>query len=82
MLTAIFWIGWLIALVSTFQIDHFELFGLRQVVDALRGAAGRMQAFKTPLLYRLVRHPLMLGMSAGVLGDAAHDGRDICCLPS
>jgi protein-S-isoprenylcysteine O-methyltransferase Ste14 len=61
-LTAIFWTGWLIALISTFQIDHFELFGLRQVVDALRGAADRMQAFKTPLLYRLVRHPLMLGL--------------------
>src|SRR5262245_7810669 len=51
MLTAIFWMGWLIALASTFQIDHFELFGLRQVVDALRGAANRVQAFKTPLLY-------------------------------
>ena len=62
MLTAIFWMGWLIALLSTFQIDHFELFGVRQVVDALRGAASRVQAFKTPLLYRLVRHPLMLGM--------------------
>jgi methanethiol S-methyltransferase len=62
MLTAMFWMGWLIALVSTFQIDHFELFGLRQAVDALRGAADRMQAFKTPLLYRLVRHPLMLGL--------------------
>jgi methanethiol S-methyltransferase len=61
-LTAIFGMGWLIALTSTFQIDHFELFGLRQVVDALRGAADRMQAFKTPLLYRLVRHPLMLGL--------------------
>ena len=61
-LTAIFWMGWLIALASTFQIDHFELFGLRQVVDALRGAADRVQAFKTPLLYRLVRHPLMLGL--------------------
>lgn len=61
-LTAVFWMGWLIALASTFQIDHFELFGLRQVVDALRGAADRMQAFKTPLLYRLVRHPLMLGL--------------------
>jgi protein-S-isoprenylcysteine O-methyltransferase Ste14 len=62
LLTAIFWTGWLIALMSTFQIDHFELFGLRQVVDALRGAASRTQAFKTPLLYRLVRHPLMLGL--------------------
>jgi protein-S-isoprenylcysteine O-methyltransferase Ste14 len=62
MLTAIFWMGWLIALLSTFQIDHFELFGLRQVFDALRGVANRVQAFKTPLLYRLVRHPLMLGL--------------------
>jgi protein-S-isoprenylcysteine O-methyltransferase Ste14 len=64
-LTAIFWMGWLIALISTFQIDHFELFGLRQAIGALRGAADRMQAFKTPLLYRLVRHPLMLGMLLG-----------------
>jgi protein-S-isoprenylcysteine O-methyltransferase Ste14 len=62
MLTATFWMGWLIALASTFQIDHFELFGLRQAVDALRGAADRTQAFRTPLLYRLVRHPLMLGL--------------------
>ncbi len=61
-LMAVFWLGWLIALSSTFQIDHFELFGVRQVVDALRGAAGRTQAFKTPFLYRVVRHPLMLGM--------------------
>ena len=62
MLTATFCIGVLITVMSTFQIDHFELFGLRQVFDALRGAASRMQQFKTPLLYRLVRHPLMLGM--------------------
>jgi protein-S-isoprenylcysteine O-methyltransferase Ste14 len=62
MLTAIFWMGWLIALASTFQIDHFELFGLRQAVDAWRGATDRVQALKTPLLYRLVRHPLMLGL--------------------
>jgi protein-S-isoprenylcysteine O-methyltransferase Ste14 len=61
-LTAMFWSGWLIAMASTFQIDHFELFGLRQVVDIMRGAADRVQAFKTPFLYRLVRHPLMLGL--------------------
>ena len=61
MLTAIFWVGWLTALTSTWMIDHFELFGLRQVFDALRNAASRVQGFKTPLLYRLVRHPLMLG---------------------
>ncbi|WOH63084.1 methanethiol S-methyltransferase [Bradyrhizobium sp. BWA-3-5] len=62
MLTAIFGSGWVIALASTFQIDHFELFGLRQVADVWRGAAGRVQALKMPLLYRLVRHPLMLGL--------------------
>jgi protein-S-isoprenylcysteine O-methyltransferase Ste14 len=61
-LTAMFGLGWLIAMASTFQIDHFELFGLRQVVDIMRGAADRVQAFKTPFLYRLVRHPLMLGL--------------------
>jgi methanethiol S-methyltransferase len=61
MVTAISGIGWLIALTSTYMIDHFELFGLRQVFDALRGAAARAQSFKTPFLYRLVRHPLMLG---------------------
>lgn len=62
MLMAVFWSGWVIALLSTFQIDHFELFGLRQAVKALRGASDRVQAFRTPLLYRLVRHPLMLGL--------------------
>ena len=61
LLTAISWIGWLTALTSTHLIDHFELFGLRQVFDALRGAVARVTAFRTPLLYRLVRHPLMLG---------------------
>jgi protein-S-isoprenylcysteine O-methyltransferase Ste14 len=61
MLTAISGIGWLIALTSTYMIDHFELFGLRQVFDALRGTAARAQSFRTPFLYRLVRHPLMLG---------------------
>jgi protein-S-isoprenylcysteine O-methyltransferase Ste14 len=61
LLTAVYWIGWLTALTSTYLIDHFELFGLRQVFAALRGAAARVSPFKTPLLYRLVRHPLMLG---------------------
>jgi protein-S-isoprenylcysteine O-methyltransferase Ste14 len=61
LLSGIYWIGWLTALTSTYLIDHFELFGLRQVFDALRGAAARVTPFKTPFLYRLVRHPLMLG---------------------
>ncbi len=61
LLTAIYWIGWLTALASSYMIDHLELFGLRQVFAARRGAAAIAPPFKTPLLYRLVRHPLMLG---------------------
>jgi protein-S-isoprenylcysteine O-methyltransferase Ste14 len=61
LLTAIYWIGWLTALASSFMIDHFDLFGLRQVFGAAREAVARVVPFKTPLLYRVVRHPLMLG---------------------
>ena len=53
--------GWLLVLYSSFLIDHFELFGLRQVVEVLRGHAHRHPQFVTPWLYRLVRNPLMLG---------------------
>jgi methanethiol S-methyltransferase len=60
-LTGIHWLGWAIVLASTFMIDHFDLSGLRQAFVALRGAEAPAQPFKTPLLYRLVRHPLMLG---------------------
>ena len=60
-LTAICWLGWLTALTSTYLIDHLELFGLRQVFDRAGGTAARVSQFKTPLLYRVVRHPLMLG---------------------
>lgn len=60
MLTALYWIGWLTGLASSYMIDHFEMFGLRQV-GALRAAAGRTDRLTTPLLYRLVRHPIMLG---------------------
>jgi len=55
------WLGWSIVLASTFMIDHFDLSGLRQAFFALRGAEIPGQAFKTPLLYKIVRHPLMLG---------------------
>lgn len=55
------WLGWLLVLVSTYMIDHFDLFGLRQALNALRGTKAPEQEFRTPLLYRVVRHPLMLG---------------------
>jgi methanethiol S-methyltransferase len=60
-LIGIYWLGWLIVFASTFMIDHFDLSGLRQAFCALRGAEVPGQSFKTPLLYKIVRHPLMLG---------------------
>jgi methanethiol S-methyltransferase len=61
LLIGVYWLGWLIVLASTFMIDHFDLSGLRQAFFALRGAALPGQSFKSPLLYNIVRHPIMLG---------------------
>ena len=61
MLTATALVGWAIALLSTVLIDHFDLFGLRQVFTRLRGRRPAEHAFTTPFFYRVVRHPLYLG---------------------
>jgi protein-S-isoprenylcysteine O-methyltransferase Ste14 len=54
-------VGWFLVLTSTFLINHFELFGVHQVVNNLAGRSMSEPRFKTPVLYKVVRHPIYLG---------------------
>lgn len=58
---ALYTVGWLIVLYATFLIDHFDLFGMRQVTLYLLGKPYTPVPFRTPSLYRYVRHPLYVG---------------------
>ncbi len=53
--------GWLIVFYATLLIDHFDLFGMRQVVLHFREKLYTPRAFTTPSLYKYIRHPLYLG---------------------
>ncbi len=61
MLHVVSGIGWTVVLASTFMINHFELFGLRQVLARLLRQELPPPKFKTPMLYKSVRHPIYLG---------------------
>ena len=54
-------LGWAVVLVSTFLIDHFDLFGVKQVIHHFRGKPLPEPQFRERLFYRYTRHPLMLG---------------------
>lgn len=58
----VFWLGWIMALRSSFLIHHWDFFGLRQVWLWTRGRPYEPVKFKMPDLYRRVRHPLMMGL--------------------
>jgi protein-S-isoprenylcysteine O-methyltransferase Ste14 len=60
-LYAIYGFGWVVVIASTFQISHLDFFGLRQVFAPLSSDAYEPVGLRTPFMYKIVRHPMMLG---------------------
>ena len=58
---AVYWMGWATVFLATLMIGHFDLFGMRQVWMNLIGQARGPMSFKTPGLYKIVRHPIQMG---------------------
>ncbi len=64
-LWGLFVLGWALVLLSTFIIDHFDLFGLRQVMQYARGRPDPSPEFKLTWFYKFVHHPLLLSFVIG-----------------
>ena len=60
-LTGVFFFGWLVVFLSTFMINHFELFGLKQIFDNLKNKQPQSHVLQVNFFYKIVRHPIMLG---------------------
>ena len=63
-------VGWSITVWATFEIDHFDLFGLKEPFCHLTGRPYRQRGFVTPFLYRYVRHPIQSGVLLGMWSQA------------
>jgi protein-S-isoprenylcysteine O-methyltransferase Ste14 len=79
LLHAICALGWGTVLLSTFLINHFELFGLSQVVARLRGRDTPAAEFRTPFLYRWMRHPLYFGFLLAFWATPRSSASSISC---
>jgi protein-S-isoprenylcysteine O-methyltransferase Ste14 len=65
-INVIFWGGWALLVYASFLINHFELFGLQQIwFNLIKGPISEIR-FKIPFLYKVVRHPIMLGILIGI----------------
>lgn len=65
-LTICFYVGWMVTFLATYMLNHFHLFGLQQTFKSQDPDAGTKE-FKTPMFYKLVRHPIQTGVVIAML---------------